>query len=430
MFDLPREAGKLKLELFCQGARVHQNCRLEEDTRPIKRTRGGLGSGLDLILPGNVWVNVPIEEPFAKQSPFVIDRVAGKYSLWHEAQLICQLKLPSRPRWYDETTSSGKRLGDIGVMQGTYFAIYPSDLCGFWKTEPKQSCRFCSVGICYGKTESEEKSVQDVVEAVKAARRFEKITFVHFNTGFYENDSSLDMIIPYVEEVKKETGLLVGVQCPPAADLSKYDRLKAAGADHVSFCFELFDPERFQEICPGKAETFGKAAEKLAGDPLLEQAKTLAVKHLGDTQPQPGQLIFYRALLYCRKLWGKGPVAGEIIAGLEPPERSIQAIDFLGSCGAVATVCVFRPCIGTNLEHESPPNAGELSPVFARQWEAVVRHNIPTGIAPNIRTAMVHLQEEGRCFSSRSFGWRGFIYLLKRVSLKALFRLLIATRIR
>ncbi|MBN2712164.1 MAG: hypothetical protein JXR97_06965 [Planctomycetes bacterium] len=419
MFDLPKDSGKLKLDLFCFGARVEANCFLNEDARMIKRTRGGLGSGLDAILPGDVWVNIPVEEPFTKKSPYWIDKVSGKYSLWRDTKKICDLKLPSKADWYDEKTSSGKLVSDIGVMQGTYFALYPSELCGFWDRKPKQNCRFCSIGLCYGKTESEEKSIADVVEAVKSARRHEKITFVHFNTGFYEDHSAIDSILPYVEAVKNETGLLVGVQCPPSPDLHKYDLLKKAGVDHVSFCFEIFDPDRFVEVCPGKADTFGEIAERLGDDAYLLKVRDLAAKFLCNVDPHPGQLIFYRALVYCAELWGRGPVAGEIIAGLESPECSMAAIDFLAECGAVATVCVFRPCIGTDLECENPPKAEAIAPVLARQWEAVVKKSIPVGIAPNIKTAMVHLQQESACFSD---GSKGFIYNAKCSALKALYR--------
>ena len=388
-------SAKLKLELFCCGARVHGNCRLAADTRPVKRTRGGLGSGLDAILPGNVWVNIPIAEPFAKESPFLIDKAGSGYSLWRDEDFVCRLTLPSHPDWYNDRTASGKLISDIGVMQGTYFAVYPSDLCGFWKKDPKQNCRFCSVGLCLGKTESREKTVRDVVEAVQAARRNEGITFVHFNTGFYEDGQAIDVVLPYVEAVKKATGLLIGVQCPPAKDLTEYDALKAAGADHVSFCFEIFDPERFPEICPGKADVFGEIANSLDGDALLAEARRAVRQHLVGKEPHPGQLVFYRALLYALRLWGKGMVAGEIIAGLEAPESSIAGIEFLGRCGAIATVCVFRPCIGTDLEHLSPPDPEVLAPVFARMYGAAVEHQIPIGIAPNIKTAMVHLPEEG-----------------------------------
>lgn len=418
--------GYLKLDLFCRGAKIGEGCDFDNDTRPIKRTRGGLGSGLDAILPNDVWVNIPVVEPFAQKSPYEIVKRSNRYLLLKEGQVICELKLPPHPLWYKNKTSSYKSIGDIGVMQGTYFSVYPSELCNFWKMKPKRNCRFCSVGLCLGVTESEEKSVKDVVEAVVEARKNERITFVHFNTGYIENDRALDIVMPYVEAVKKKTGLLIGVQCPPALDLSKYDRLKRMGVNHVSFCFELFDPERFEKICPGKAEFFGRMANSITSDPLLEQARTLAKAHLKDKEPHHGQLMFYRAILYCVKLFGKGRVAGEIISGLEPPNRSIQAIEFLAELGAVSTVCVFRPCIGTDLENEPPPNAADLAPVFARMYEVCIEKNIPIGIAPNIKTAMVHLPEEGRWLSDKSYGFKRVRYEILRSLMKASFKALFA----
>ena len=431
---------RLKLELFCRGAAVSPTCRLEEDTRPVKRTRGGLGSGVDAILPGGVWVNIPIVENFAQDSHFLLDRVGDRYCLRRGAEEIAKIELPPRPAWYDQTTRSGKRAGDIGVMQGTYFAVYPSALCGFWKTEPRANCRFCSIGLCHGNTESAEKFVEDVVDAVRLARRHENITFVHFNTGYYEDDRALDVIIPYVDAVKKATGLLVGVQCPPAVDLSKYDALRKLGVDHLSFCFEIFDPARFAEVCPGKAEVFGRAAAALGSDNRLEEVRTLSKKHLTNAEPHPGQLIFYRALKYATEQWGKGPVAGEIIAGLEPSKRSIQAVEFLAECGAVATVCVFRPCIGTDFELLPPPDPDVIAPALARQYEVTIERKIPHGVAPNIQTAMVHTQGESRDFSREGFGrWqngnggtrtraREMSFHLKVAAMKAVYHPLCALR--
>ena len=36
------------------------------------RTRAGLGSGLEVILPGGLWTNVPVSEPFAAASAYDI----------------------------------------------------------------------------------------------------------------------------------------------------------------------------------------------------------------------------------------------------------------------------------------------------------------------------------------------------------------------
>ncbi len=118
------------------------------------------------------------------------------------------------------------------------------------------------------------------------------------------------------------------MQTPPHRDLKRYDRLREIGVNRVSFCFEIFDRELFEEICPGKHAEYGL-------DYYLE------------------------AIRYCATLAGTGRADepwvtnGEIIAGLEPPESSIRAIDWITSVGAIPTVCVFRPLVGTDLEDPS-----------------------------------------------------------------------------
>src|SRR6185295_5653315 len=65
----------LKLDLYCKGARLDDSCFIEADGgRKILRTRAGLGSGLELILPGGLWTNVPVAEQFAQSSPYSLRR--------------------------------------------------------------------------------------------------------------------------------------------------------------------------------------------------------------------------------------------------------------------------------------------------------------------------------------------------------------------
>jgi hypothetical protein len=62
---------ELEIELFCRGMRIDESCALDQDGRPVLRTRAGLGSGLELVLPAPrkpIWVNVPVVEAFAADS--------------------------------------------------------------------------------------------------------------------------------------------------------------------------------------------------------------------------------------------------------------------------------------------------------------------------------------------------------------------------
>ena len=62
--------GMLKLELFCKGMDVEPvQQRLEEEGTGIYRIRAGLGSGLEIILPDNLYTNVPVTEPWVKGTP-------------------------------------------------------------------------------------------------------------------------------------------------------------------------------------------------------------------------------------------------------------------------------------------------------------------------------------------------------------------------
>lgn len=392
--QLRRNPALLKLDLYCRGIRLDDSCLVNDDGgRPILRTRAGLGSGLEAILPGGLWTNVPVSEPFAQQSPYVLHRGGdGRYWVWRSGEPVVPIELSPRPGWYDDKLPSGKPMTRIGTLQGTYLGIYQAKVCEYWTQKPqKVNCKFCSVGLNLGVDDADEKSVDEVMGVVHAAREGSGITYVDFNTGHYDGDTYLDILEPYIRRIKAETGLLVGVQTPPHRDLTRYDELRAIGVNRVSFCFEIFDPVLFREICPGKHEEYG--------------------------------LDFYlEAIRYCANLGARGPrhepwvTNGEIIAGLEPPESSIAAIDWITSVGAIPTVCVFRPLVGTDLEDADPPKTEELVPVFRRLYEACMEARLPIGCAPNVHVSLVMLPEECRGLSTRRYPWHSLkLQAMKRV---------------
>ncbi len=370
----------LKLDLYCKGLRLDDSCLVEEDGgRKILRTRAGLGSGLEVILPGNLWTNVPVTESFAAYSPYTLHRERGRYFLRWNGEGVTAVSLSPRPDWYDRSTSTGKPMTRVGTLQGTYLGIYQAKVCEYWTAKPaKVNCKFCSVGLNLGLDDADDKSIDEVMEVVRAAREESGITYVDFNTGHYEGDTYLDLLEPFIVRIKRELGLLVGVQTPPHRDLRRYDHLRQIGVNRVSFCFEIFDRELFEKICPGKHAEYGL-------DHYLE------------------------AVRYCAALARKGPkdepwvTNGEIIAGLEPPESSIRAIDWITSVGAVPTVCVFRPLVGTDLQELEPPRTEDMVPVFRRLYEACMERGLPIGVAPNIHVSLVMLPEECRWLSPKRY---------------------------
>src|SRR5947208_2979570 len=162
----------LKLDLYCRGLRLDPSCLVEEDGgRKVLRTRAGLGSGLELILPGGLWTNVPVTEPFAAQSPYTLNREGTTYRLRRDGEFVATVELSPRPGWYDRATSTGKPMTRIGTLQGTYLGIYQAKVCEYWTQKPRKvNCKFCSVGLNLGLDDADEKSLDEVMEVVRAAR--------------------------------------------------------------------------------------------------------------------------------------------------------------------------------------------------------------------------------------------------------------------
>lgn len=394
----------LKLDLYCQGARLHESFfergEDEDEERTILRTRAGLGSGLELVLPGRLFTNVPVTEAFAAESPYEVAREGGQVVLRRDNQTVCHPQLAPRPPWYDRKTTSGKPMTRVGSLQGTYLGVYPAKVCEYWLEKPdKSNCKFCSVGLNLGHDDADEKGVEEVMEVVRAARDESGISYVDFNTGHYEGETYLDILEPYIRAVKEETGLLVGVQAPPHRDLRQYDRLKAMGVNRVSFCFEIYDRGLFEEICPGKHREYG--LDRYLG--AVEYCAKLGRRRGMDFDP-----------------WVSN---GEIIAGLEPPESSMAAIDHITAAGAIPTVCVFRPLKGTDYEDMPPPRTADMVPVFRHLYERCMERGLPIGVAPNVHVSLVMLPEECAALSPRRYwGHRAKLALARRVFARRFYR--------
>jgi uncharacterized radical SAM superfamily protein len=377
---MPLNACELEIDLFCKGMRMPDSVSLE-GARGISRTRAGLGSGLEVVVPTGswlkpeVWVNVPVVEPFARQSPYVLagSPIDGYQILDERSADRYPIRIPAEPAWYLRQTSRNIAMKHVGVMQGTYLGIYVNLVCTFWNYNPPLNCRFCTTGQNVGESESDDKAVSDVVETCRAAREESGVTFVHLNGGF-QGARGIEWTEPYIRAIKEDVGMLVGVQLAPERDFSRYDRLIDLGVDHLSFCVEFMDPKVFAEVCPGKERMLGHG-------------------------------LFLDAMRHCANKMPKGAVSGEIIAGIEPIEQTLKAIDYIADMGAFPTVCVFRPTVGSDMQDVAPPKYEDMRRVMAHVYEACRRNWIPIGAAPNIEVSLVVNPDDAALLASHGAGF-------------------------
>lgn len=396
---------ELEIELFCRGMRIGDSCHTDEDGRRISRTRAGLGSGLEVVIPSTpkpVWVNVPVVEPFALRSVFTLQKYAGRYFVEDERTGgDYEVTIPPEPAWYSRNTSADVPMSRVGVLQGNYLGIYISNRCLYWSWSPSLACKFCTTGKNVGAAEESRKRVTDVVEVAMAARDESNCIFTHFNTGYHYEDRADREVIhglrqaqPFVRAVRTHVGGFIGVQAVPVPrdHYYEYDDLIAAGTDHFSFCYEFEDAEVFARICPGKAQTVGQHA-------------------------------FFEAMEYTSRKLGRGRVSGEIIAGVEPIEATKRGIDRIVNAGAFPTVCIFRPTVGSEMEDVPPPDPDAMKEIFTHLHQSCRRAGLPVGILP-IEVSLVVQPEETAGLMSPNIA--SDLYALKNSALRQLARPYIA----
>ena len=391
---------ELEIDLFCRGLRVPDDVVLE-GARGVRRTRAGLGSGLELVIPTGswlkreIWMNAPVAEPFAQCSPYLLHAADGRVEVHDERSGAHHpVRIPEQPLWYGWETTRGTPMSRVGVLQGTYLGIYINPICEFWSHS--LNCRFCTTGQNVGGIENEIKTISDVVETCRAAKEQSGVTFVHLIGGF-QGGHALEFVEPYVRAIKEQVGLLVGVQLTPERKLARYDRLIKLGVDHFSFCVELIDPEWFARICPGKARSIG-------------------------------QHLFFDLIEYCASRMPRGAVSGELIAGIEPIERTIEGIEMITRAGAFPTVCIFRPTIGSDMQACEPPAFDEMRTVMTAMYDACRRHRIPIGLAPNIEVSLVVSPDDAALLAPRNRGF--YAYEIWRRSLRVATRPVFRSRLR
>ena len=386
---------ELEIELFCRGFKIDESCHHADHGRRISRTRAGLGSGLEVVIPSrtkDIWMNVPVIEKFVEPTPFTLFHdEAGFHVNDQRDGASYHVRIPPEPSWYSRTTSNGMEMSRIGVLQGNYLGVYVAKSCLYWAQTPSAACKFCTTGVNVGTEEERRKTIKDVVEVARAARDESDCVFTHFNTGYHyedmadhENMHGLRQCEPYVRAVREQVGGFIGVQAIPVPrnHYYEYDELIAAGTDHFSFCYEFEDPEWFAKLCPGKENTVGQKA-------------------------------FFDAMEYTSMQLGKGRVSGEIIAGLEPIEATKRGIQRIVDAGAFPTVCIFRPTIGSQLEQSPSPEPDAMKEVFAYVHTACRNAGIPVGVLPIEVSLVVQPDETAELvtpnLSTRMYEWRNWM---------------------
>lgn len=376
----------LKLELLSQGLRISPAAS-EEIGKSLKidHAVGAVGKhALDIILtPGKVYVGLPhgaaVNEHFEDGTPFTLEvdgdgqffigkkparlKEDGRWNCMEEdaePERLMNCTLPSTPGYYDKKTSNGHSMRSIMPHAGDFggSTIFPQCVYfgHFLKEFEGTECRFCGIdeNLESGR-DPYPKRIDDFLETLEEARKHPGFrhgpVFAGGTTAGPDRGAKVHAkFLRPIKDAFPDNWLRLTI-APPREE--KYaDMLFEAGADMVGYNYEIYDPQLFNKLCPGK------------------------VKDIEDGVPGHDQ--YDRMIRHIVENFGTGRANANLLAGLEPAQRTVDGIEHLASMGVIPTIFVFVPLKGTALEGQMPPSIREMIYIYSNLKSITEKFGVDT----------------------------------------------------
>lgn len=234
-----------------------------------------------------------------QNTPWNLRIESGTVQLYEKDEFVRQVNLPERPAYFDKTLSDGTPSESIIAVAGADtpgFFLYP-DCFYFPEGEPCGFCSMKSTRKTVGQDMVSEFSEDNIKEATQLFQRtaWRDIPLVSITMGTPRtDDESREQVIKPIKWMYEslEPKIPIHLLAHPPNDYGLIEEYKEAGVTSIAFNIEIYDREKFQEICPGKAKLYGYDKWEEA----LMQAKD----------------VFGEFQVYCGLVWG-----------LESPESTI-----------------------------------------------------------------------------------------------------------
>lgn len=283
--------------------------------------------------------------PYGLKTPFKWSRRAdysiafdrGEFILLHKGHRLFPIRFFEQPKYYGLKSQDGIPLKNIAsFVQDSNITVFYSNECSY--KEKGEDCLFCNANATrdtYGDHEGIQwKTPRQSAEAVKAAYDEGVADHVTITGGIISERREIEYYQDVAEEIQSWTGLQdfngTAVIAAPL-DLTNIDRLREAGYRTIALNIELWDKGLYRTICPGKANNSG------------------------------GWDHWLKATEYAVGVFGFGRVRSNIVAGLEPKQKTLEGVEWFTSHGVVCLPGAWCPNPGSALEgHRTPEPAWHL----------------------------------------------------------------------
>lgn len=282
------DPGTLKLSLLVEGLALESGMeeRLREEGHWL-----AVGPGLnrlELQLDDEIVVAPVVVTKSSNRDIWTLARADGHFVL-RRGTTSYPVRAPVRPRFYEQRTSAGRRIGDFAQVLDRTLVLGGHQACGFGVSGT--ACRFCRVG---SRSESERTfgvTAHEAAEAVSAAARERALRYVFLPAASFDaEDGGVSEIEPLVKAVRRHTSALVLAALHPPRTLRWIDHAYAIGVDGIAFNLEVPDVVILERLLPGRARYLGRSR-------------------------------YYHALRHAGKIFPQGAVWSELLLGTASVEE-------------------------------------------------------------------------------------------------------------
>lgn len=204
------------------------------------------------------------------RSPYRVAPREG--ALWLHAgdEPIAQVSLHDLPPYYTEKLPNGRPVAEIAPTIEWGYLLYLTvfRVCQYFGA--KEECQFCDINNNYrqqiqeGRPYTGVKSVQDILTALERIDASGSESRAYTLTGGSVTSTlggkdEVEFYAQYVEAIESRfPGRWISKVVTQAWPVASVRRLKEAGASIYHPNYEVWDPQLFPKICPGKTRYIGR----------------------------------------------------------------------------------------------------------------------------------------------------------------------------
>jgi hypothetical protein len=288
--------------------------------------------GLTLRLPGDVFVNAPVDDWYCDRPAATLDSVgSGLFILeknngpagWAgEAVEVLPVPLPSYV---------GKPSTDGVMTHADRIRISPIDGCSY-------ACAFCDSHLSNYRL----RPIDELRLGLDIALQDRALPPRHvLISGGTPRTSDRKWLDSAYQSLIASSPLPTDVMLTASVNSELIERLAECGVHGLSINLEAFDQSIAASVCPQKQEL--------------------------------GRDAYASAWALARDLLGPGRVRSLLLVGLEPLESTLAGVEFIAAHGCDPVLSPFRPAPGTCMEASRPPDRSFLSEVYEGAQEIVAR---------------------------------------------------------